>query len=147
MQCTCTNFGLCSFLSMVLNSCLSLLLCLLYPDRTAGFIILCSSYQFTDGKRMIYFCHVFASIDCRCALYAWIQQNRVPDCCILSTETRLEVLCVYYQHVTLISVIFKLYCYLFMSPLRQHLFVCFMAKSAFWRGFSALAPYTGVGPI
>jgi len=30
---------------------------------------------------------------------------------------------------------------------RQHIFVCFMAKSAFWRGFSALAPYTGVGPI
>jgi len=28
-----------------------------------------------------------------------------------------------------------------------HIFVCFMAKSAFWRGFSALAPYTGVGPI
>ena len=26
-----------------------------------------------------------------------------------------------------------------------HIFVCFMAKSAFWRGFSALAPYTGVG--
>jgi len=24
---------------------------------------------------------------------------------------------------------------------------CFKAKSAFWRGFSALAPYTGVGPI
>ena len=22
-----------------------------------------------------------------------------------------------------------------------------MAKSAFWRGFSALAPYTGIGPI
>ena len=36
---------------------------------------------------------------------------------------------------------------LFMSPLRRHIFVCFMAKSAFWRGFSALAPYTGVGPI
>ena len=35
----------------------------------------------------------------------------------------------------------------FMSPLRRHIFVCFMAKSAFWRGFSALAPYTGVGPI
>ena len=34
-----------------------------------------------------------------------------------------------------------------MSPLRRHIFVCFMAKSAFWRGFSALAPYTGVGPI
>jgi len=33
-----------------------------------------------------------------------------------------------------------------MSPLRRHIFVCFMAKSAFWRGFSALAPYTGVGP-
>ena len=30
---------------------------------------------------------------------------------------------------------------------RRHIFVCFMAKSAFWRGFSALAPYTGVGPI
>jgi len=25
-----------------------------------------------------------------------------------------------------------------MSPLRRHIFVCFMAKSAFWRGFSAL---------
>jgi len=36
---------------------------------------------------------------------------------------------------------------IFMSPLRRHIFVCFMAKSAFWRGFSALAPYTGVGPI
>ena len=35
----------------------------------------------------------------------------------------------------------------FMSPLRRHIFVCFMAKSAFWRGFSALAPYTWVGPI
>jgi len=34
-----------------------------------------------------------------------------------------------------------------MSPLRRHIFVCFTAKSAFWRGFSALAPYTGVGPI
>jgi len=34
-----------------------------------------------------------------------------------------------------------------MSPLRRHIFVCFMAKSAFWRGFSALAPYTGVGRI
>jgi len=33
-----------------------------------------------------------------------------------------------------------------MSPLRRHIFVCFMAKSAFWRCFSALAPYTGVGP-
>jgi len=32
----------------------------------------------------------------------------------------------------------------FMSPLRRHIFVCFMAKSTFWRGFSALAPYTGV---
>jgi len=31
--------------------------------------------------------------------------------------------------------------------LRRHIFVCFMAKSAFCRGFSALAPYTGVGPI
>jgi len=30
---------------------------------------------------------------------------------------------------------------------RRHIFVCFMAKSAFWRGFSTLAPYTGVGPI
>jgi len=30
---------------------------------------------------------------------------------------------------------------------RRHIFVCFMTKSAFWRGFSALAPYTGVGPI
>jgi len=30
---------------------------------------------------------------------------------------------------------------------RRHILVCFMAKSAFWRGFSALAPYTGVGPI
>ena len=30
---------------------------------------------------------------------------------------------------------------------RRHIFVCFMAKSAFWRVFSALAPYTGVGPI
>ena len=29
----------------------------------------------------------------------------------------------------------------------QHICFCFMAKSAFWRGFSALAPYTGVGPI
>jgi len=36
---------------------------------------------------------------------------------------------------------------LFMSPLRRHIFVCFVAKSAFWRCFSALAPYTGVGPI
>jgi len=36
---------------------------------------------------------------------------------------------------------------LFMSPLRRHIFVCFMAKSAFLRGFSALAPYSGVGPI
>jgi len=36
---------------------------------------------------------------------------------------------------------------IFMSPLRRHIFVCFMAKSAFWRGFSALAPYTGLGPI
>ena len=36
---------------------------------------------------------------------------------------------------------------LFMSPLRRHIFVCFMAKSAFFGGFSALAPYTGVGPI
>jgi len=36
---------------------------------------------------------------------------------------------------------------LFMSPLRRHIFVCCMAKSAFWRGFSALAPDTGVGPI
>ena len=35
----------------------------------------------------------------------------------------------------------------FMSPLRRHIFVCFMAKSAFWRGFAALAPYTGVEPI
>ena len=26
-------------------------------------------------------------------------------------------------------------------------FLCFMAKSAFWRGFSVLSPYTGVGPI
>ena len=34
-----------------------------------------------------------------------------------------------------------------MSPLRRHIFVCFMAKSAFWKGFSALAPYTGVRPI
>ena len=34
-----------------------------------------------------------------------------------------------------------------MSPLRRHIFVCFMAKSAFLGGFSALAPYTGVGPI
>ena len=34
-----------------------------------------------------------------------------------------------------------------MSPLGDIIFVCFMAKSAFWRGFSALAPYTGVGPI
>jgi len=24
---------------------------------------------------------------------------------------------------------------LIMSPLRQHIFVCFMAKSAFWGGF------------
>jgi len=38
-------------------------------------------------------------------------------------------------------------CSVIMSPLRRHIFVCFMAKSAFWRGFSALAPYTGVGPI
>ena len=30
---------------------------------------------------------------------------------------------------------------------RRHICFCFMAKSAFWRGFSALAPYTGVGPI
>jgi len=37
--------------------------------------------------------------------------------------------------------------FIIMSPLRRHIFVCFMAKSAFWRGFSALAPYTGVGPI
>jgi len=37
--------------------------------------------------------------------------------------------------------------YLIMSPLRLHIFVCFMAKSAFWRVFWALAPYTGVGPI
>ena len=29
---------------------------------------------------------------------------------------------------------------LFMSPLRRHIFVCFMAKSAFLGGFSALAP-------
>jgi len=35
---------------------------------------------------------------------------------------------------------------LFMSPLRRHIFVCFITKSAFWSGFSALAPYTGVGP-
>jgi len=35
----------------------------------------------------------------------------------------------------------------FMSPLRRHTFVCFMAKSAFLGGFSVLAPYTGVGPI
>jgi len=34
-----------------------------------------------------------------------------------------------------------------MSPLRRHIFVCFMAKSAFWAGFLALAPYIGVGPI
>jgi len=34
--------------------------------------------------------------------------------------------------------------FFFMSPLRRHIFVSFMAKSAF---FSALAPYTGVGPI
>ena len=33
-----------------------------------------------------------------------------------------------------------------MSPLRWRIFVCFMAKSAFWF-FSALAPYKGVGPI
>jgi len=39
----------------------------------------------------------------------------------------------------------------FMSPLRRHIFVCFMAKSAFFwgggEGVSALAPYTRVGPI
>ena len=48
------------------------------------------------------------------------------------------------------TVLLLLYCYLhllIMSPLRRHIFVCFMAKSAFWRGFSALAPYTGVVPI
>ena len=38
-------------------------------------------------------------------------------------------------------------CLLIMSPLRRHIFVCFMAKLAFLGGFSALAPYTGVGPI
>jgi len=36
---------------------------------------------------------------------------------------------------------------LFYVASRRHIFVCFMAKSAFLRGFSALAPYTGVGPI
>ena len=30
-----------------------------------------------------------------------------------------------------------------MSPLRRHIFVCFMAKSAFWRGFSALSVHRG----
>ena len=30
---------------------------------------------------------------------------------------------------------------------RRHIFVCFMPKSAFWRAFSTLDPYTGVGPI
>ena len=32
-----------------------------------------------------------------------------------------------------------LYLKIIMSPLRRHIFVCFMAKSAFWRGFSAPA--------
>ena len=33
---------------------------------------------------------------------------------------------------------------LVMSPLGD--IYSFASKSAFWRGFSALAPYTGVGP-
>ena len=37
--------------------------------------------------------------------------------------------------------------YYYYVAARRHICFCFMAKSAFWRGFSALAPYTGVGPI
>ena len=37
-------------------------------------------------------------------------------------------------------------CFVYVAA-RRHICFCFMAKSAFWRGFSALAPYTGVGPI
>ena len=57
--------------------------------------------------------------------------------CLLVVLSLLDI-----DIVNLLSVV-----HLFMSPLRRHIFVCFMAKSAFWIGFSALAPYTGVGPI
>jgi len=49
--------------------------------------------------------------------------------------------------VTAIILSFKFYCKFYYVAARRHIFVCFMAKSALWRGFSALAPYTGVGPI
>jgi len=39
-----------------------------------------------------------------------------------------------------VKLLLFLYCVIIMSPLRRHIFVCFMAKSAFWEGFSALSP-------
>ena len=42
--------------------------------------------------------------------------------------------------VQLIYDAYVLQMFFFMSPLRRHIFVCFMAKSAFLGGFSALAP-------
>jgi len=62
---------------------------------------------------------------------------------LLDSETGLQAL----RTLCLLLLLLLLMLLLFMSPLRRHIFVCFMAKSAFWRGFSALAPYTGVGPI
>ena len=44
------------------------------------------------------------------------------------------------------SKVFLVYWLIYVAA-RRHICFCFMAKSAFWRGFSALAPYTGVGPI
>jgi len=39
--------------------------------------------------------HFSCWMDCRCALYPWVQQNWLPDCCIFGAEARLEVVLTY----------------------------------------------------
>ena len=77
--------------------------------------------------------------DCTCnCLYASVQQN------VFTTKLK-SVYCINFSIMSSAS---DNHCQLASYvAARRHICFCFVAKSAFWRGFSALAPYTGVGPI
>jgi len=90
--------------------------------------------------------------------FSWVESRRW---CVLSLSANAAyVRYILLQHavlkahvrVTFVGQLSDIYTCATARPLiyvaaRRHICFCFMAKSAFWRGFSALAPYTGVGPI
>ena len=113
---------------MVHNWFILWLCCLLDKDGTESLLILltliCTDVKFMRSCVTVYwewenfcccyFCLSYCYINCRCTLHSWIQQNWVPDCCIFSTEARLEVLTVCCHHVHLYFLIFVMHYYLLL---------------------------------